>query len=205
MGISLLLAATGFATLAQVTLPQQPQVPPAVENRVAVSTDDDPSRGPTSAPVTVVVFCDLGCPFCATFEATLHQVEQNYGNRVRIVARDFPDERLHPGAGKAAEAADCAGEQRRYWEMYDLILSRQGDLYINGLKRAARDLRLDTEAFGRCLDGGRYAREWQADREAGLQYGVTGTPSVFVNGRFREGLLTLDQLSALIDEELNGR
>lgn len=173
-------------------------------NRVAVSADDDPVLGPPDAPVTIVEFSDFQCPFCKRFkDNTLDRILSTYRGKVRYVYRDFPLN-IHPYAQKAAEAAECADEQGRFWEFHDLLFERQPALAVASLKRYAAQLGLDTVAFNHCLDSGRYASEVHEDYADGIQYGVTGTPGFFINGQKLIGAKPFSIFQQIIDAELAG-
>ncbi|MBT4651269.1 thioredoxin domain-containing protein [Candidatus Woesearchaeota archaeon] len=154
-----------------------------------VSMDDDAVKGNLNAPVTIIEFSDFECPFCGKYvETTYPEIVKNYidtGN-VNYVFRDFPLD-FHPDAQKAAEAAECAGEQEKYWEMHDLLFANQELLSVNDLKQYALDLSLDSEEFNSCLDSGEMAEEVQKDLQDGQAYGVTGTPAFFINGKLISG------------------
>lgn len=169
--------------------------------RVAVSEDDDPFKGPKTAPVSIVLFSDFQCPYCVKARATLKQVEQKYGDKVRLVYRDFPLP-MHKQAFKAAEAGQCAHDQGRFWEMYDKLYDNPTNLEISSLKRYAAEIGLDGTTFGECLDSGRHAAEWGKDKADGESYGIKGTPAFLVNGRFLQGARPLEAFSEVIDEEL---
>jgi len=170
---------------------------------VQVSADDDPALGPQDAPVLIVEFSDFQCGYCARFTTeTLNQILDTYGNQVRFVYRDFPLTSMHPYAQKAAEAAQCAYEQGKYWEYSDLLFQNQQALDVDSLKGYAQQLGLDTDAFNECLDSGRYTSEVQNDFAQGQSYGVTGTPTFFINGRLLVGAKPFSAFQAMIAEEL---
>ncbi len=171
--------------------------------RVAVDPSDDPAKGPQDAPVTMVIFSDFQCPYCARVVPTLHRLTDQYGNKLRVVFRDFPLLQIHKDAAKAAEAATCAAEQGKFWEMHDKLFENQGALQVEALKKRAAELSLDTAAFDSCLDSGRHAAEWQQDTADAQRYGVTGTPAVFVNGRLLSGAQPFEGFAQVIDEELD--
>lgn len=162
---------------------------------------EGPSRGPANAPVTIVEFSDFECPFCSRVNPALEQVKQNYGDKVRVVFRQFPLN-IHPNAQKAAEASLCANDQGKFWEMHDLMFAEQRQLTVENLKEKAQRLELDTAPFGQCLDSGKYAAQVQTDLEAGMQAGVTGTPAMFINGIPISGAVPYEQLAQVIDAEL---
>src|SRR5262245_20948276 len=147
----------------------------------AVSTDDDPSRGDVSAPVTVVEFTDFQCPSCALMHPVLEEVLKSYGNRVRLVVRDFPLGQ-HENALKAAEAANAANAQGKFFEYIALLYQRQKALDTPSLKKYASELGLNRQKFDADLDSGTYAGEIKRDITDGEIYGVGSTPTIFVNG-----------------------
>jgi protein-disulfide isomerase len=169
--------------------------------RATVSVDDDPVRGGKDAAVTIVEFSDFQCPYCSRAAATLRQVEEKYGDRVRVVFRDFPLP-SHKDAPKAAEAAQCAHEQGHFWQMHDLLFANQQQLQDAAFRRYATQLGLDEKAFGECLDSGRHAAEWRKDKTDGESYGIGGTPAFFINGRFLGGAKPFEAFVEVIDEEL---
>jgi protein-disulfide isomerase len=169
--------------------------------RVKVDAGDAPFRGPKTAPVTIVEFTEFQCPFCASAASTLRQIAVRYREKVRIVFRDFPLA-IHDDAPKAAEAAACANDQGKFWEMHDKLFANQSKLKVADLKRYAGEVGLDPDRFNQCLDSGKHANKWHQDVADGLGYGVTGTPTFFINGRILSGALPLDELASVIDDEL---
>lgn len=163
---------------------------------------DDPVLGSANAPVTVVEFSDFQCPFCQRVMPTLKQLRETYGDRVRIVWKDFPLTSIHPQAFKAAEAGQCAREQGKFWEYHDRLFANQQALDPEFLKKYASDTGLDTAKFNACLDSAKYAERVQAQMGVGNQLGVSSTPSVFVNGRMVSGAQPYEVFTAIIDEEL---
>lgn len=161
-----------------------------------------PAKGPENAPVTIVEFSDFECPFCSRVNPTLAQVRETYGDKVRIVFRQYPLP-IHPNAQKAAEASLCAHEQGKFWEMHDLMFEQQRQLGVDALKAKASQLGLDAEEFNQCLDSGEFADEVQADLEAGSEAGVSGTPAMFINGIAVSGAVPYEQIATVIDDELD--
>jgi len=160
-----------------------------------------PSKGPESAPVTIVAFSDFECPYCYRVNATLDQILQTYEGKVRLVFRDFPLN-FHPNAQKAAEAGHCAHEQGKFWEMHDKMFANQRQLDVASLKGYAKEIGLDEKAFAECLDNGKKAAVVQENLFAGQQLGVRGTPAFFVNGRMVSGAQPFSEFARIIDEEL---
>jgi protein-disulfide isomerase len=170
--------------------------------RTEIDTAGYPARGPATAPVTIVEFSDFECPFCGRLFPTLKAVENIYLDRVRIVYRQFPLRRIHPLAQKAAEASLCANEQGRFWEMHDSLFGDQEHLTVDALKARAVELKLDTAAFNACLDSGKKVAAIDKDIADGAKAGVTGTPTMFINGRMMVGAQPYAQIQAVIEEEL---
>jgi protein-disulfide isomerase len=170
--------------------------------RVAVRAEG-PSRGGADAPVTIVEFSDFECPFCGHAVETLRQVEKSYGDKVRIVFRDYPLF-SHRTAKRAAEAAHCAEEQGKFWEMHDQLFSKGGPLSDGDLYRFASQAGTDRQKFDACLTSGKYKEAWKPSQEEGNRVGVTSTPSFFINGRLIVGAAGIDAFSKIIDEELAG-
>jgi protein-disulfide isomerase len=160
-----------------------------------------PAKGVPGAPVTIVEFSDFECPYCSRLIPTLEQVLQKYGNQVRLVFRQFPLT-IHRDAPKAAEAALCANEQGKFWEMHDAMFHDQQGLAVDGLKAKAVLLGLNAIQFNQCLDSGKFASAVKADIEAGESVGVNSTPALFINGRFVLGAVPIEQITTVIDDEL---
>lgn len=160
-----------------------------------------PSRGPATAPVTIVEFSDFQCPFCAQAGPILRKVADTYGDRVRIVYRDFPLD-THVQARKAAEAARCADEQGKFWEYHDTLLANQQALDVDALKNYAEQLGLDVTAFSACVTSSKFRNAVDDDRQEGQRLGIGGTPTFFVNGWSFVGVPSFDAIRAVIDEEL---
>lgn len=168
----------------------------------SISVDDDPVRGDANAAVTIVEFTDFQCPSCAAMQPILEEVLKSYGNKVRLVVRDFPLT-MHANARKAAEAANAARAQGKFFEYTALLFKRQNALDVPSLKKYASELGLDRARFDAELDGGKYAAEIKHDIDDGQMYGVDSTPAIFVNGvALRE--MSNEALRALIDRGLAG-
>src|SRR5437867_3123257 len=160
----------------------------AMTGPVRASVADAPMLGRADAPVTLVEFSDYQCPFCQRFFATtLLALKKDYieTGKLRYVLRDFPLE-MHPHARKAAEAAHCAGEQGKYWEMHDVLFQHQAALAPPQLAEHARTVGVDEPKFAECLSSGRYATRVERGLTDGAAAGVQGTPG-FVVGRTQTG------------------
>ncbi len=168
--------------------------------RIEVAADG-PARGPAKAPVTIVEFSDFECPYCGRAEAVVNEVLAKYGDKVRLVYRDYPLP-FHPNAPKAAEAAHCAGDQGKYWEMHGKLFANHRALAVDSLKGYAKDLGLDAAKFAACLDSGQKAKMVEANRKAGDDAGVNGTPAFFVNGILISGAQPFEAFQPVLDAEL---
>lgn len=169
--------------------------------RLAMTAGDYAFRGPADAPVTIVEFSDFECPFCRRVQPTLARLRAAYPKGVRLVYRHFPLAR-HRAAPKAAEAAECAREQGRFWEMHDRLFANPDALGVEDLKRHARAISLHDAAFDACLDSGRHDARWRRDLAEALTYGSSGTPLFFVNGRLIVGAQPYDVFARVVEEEL---
>lgn len=167
-----------------------------------ISADDDPGRGQLNAPVTIVEFTDFQCPACGAMHPVLEEVLKSYGNKVRFVVRDFPLNQ-HEHAGKAAEAANAANAQGKFFEYIALLFKNQKALDVPSLKKYASELGLNRARFDAALDRGAYAPEVKKDIEDGEMYGVGVTPTIFING-VQLRVLSPEGLREAIDRALAG-
>lgn len=168
--------------------------------------DDDDVKGSPNAPVTIVEWSDFECPFCARFYSqTLAQIDEEYikTGKVKLVYRDFPLS-FHQNAQKSAEAAECAGEQGKYWEMHDLLFEQGVTGGVTQYKQFASQIGLNTAEFNTCLDSGAMAGEVQKDFNDGQRAGIQGTPGFVVNGQVVSGAQPFSVFKQIIDAELAG-
>ena len=171
--------------------------------RAILQVDDaEPSKGPADAPIVIVEYSDFECPFCARAQPAVAQVLKEYGDRVKLVFRDFPLP-IHDNANMAAQAAACADEQDRYWDYHDVLFINYRALRPEDLPRYASALGLDTAAFEACLGSQRHAGGVETDLASGREHGVTGTPAFFINGRMLSGSKPFSAFQELIEEELD--
>ncbi|MDH3297939.1 MAG: DsbA family protein [Gemmatimonadota bacterium] len=189
------VSAGGSDTMEGRTVRSASRTPFLIEGR--------PFQGPEDAPVEFVEFTDYECPFCRRFHDTTYpEIRRRYDGRVKWVVRNFPLTQIHPNAALAAEAAECALEQGRFWDYHDLLFERHDQLSRSDLKGHARELDLDGEQFDRCLDSGEKRLAVQNDLRDGFRFGVTGTPTFFINGQVVVGAQTPEVVSAFIDVAL---
>jgi protein-disulfide isomerase len=175
----------------------QPELPVQL-----ISSDDDPVRGDASAPVTIVEFTDFQCSACANMQPLLEEVLKSYGSKVKLIVRDFPLP-MHANARKAAEAANAANAQGKFFEYTSLLFKRQNALDVPSLKKYATELGLNRARFDAALDGGAYADEVKHDVADGELYGIDSTPAIFVNG-VAVTEMSIEALRAAIDRGLAG-
>ncbi|HEX8283997.1 MAG TPA: thioredoxin domain-containing protein [Pyrinomonadaceae bacterium] len=165
-----------------------------------VTTDDQPTKGNPNAVVTVVEFTDYQCPTCAAAQPVIERLLSEYGDRVRLVVRDFPLE-MHPEARAAAEAAEAAREQGKYWDFTAILFRNQSALKPEQLRQYAQVIGLDRAKFDAALETGKFSDKVERDLIEGQRFGVTGTPTFFVNGRrAKDG--TYESLKAAIEAAL---
>lgn len=174
-------AMSEFAERLRAASQVQTAIPPPELPVYKIATDDQPSKGSEKALVTLVVFTDFECPTCGPKHAALERVVSEYGDRVRLVVRDFPLFQ-HNNAQKAAEAAEAAREQGKYWEYVAILFQNSSALQPDKLKEYATRAGLDRAKFDEALDSGRFAEKVQRDVNDGQKLGISGTPAVFANG-----------------------
>jgi protein-disulfide isomerase len=164
--------------------PAQAQAPIQAPTQLAsLNIDGAPFKGDKNAKVTLVEFTDYQCPFCSRhFRETMPQIDTDYvkTGKVKYVLKEFPLEAIHPNAFKASEAANCAGEQGKYWEMHDRLFSNQNALAAQQLPSHAEAVGLDAGKFKTCLESGKYASKIRKDLADAQYAGATGTPTFFL-------------------------
>ena len=161
----------------------RPQVTPA-----------DHIRGPVDAPVTVLEYGDYECPYCRGAFRDVHRMLDRYPTQVRFIFRNFPITQVHPHAEQAAEAAEAAAEQGKFWEMYELLLQPYAHLDTDSLAMYAEMIGLDMARFRRELTDHAHAARIQNDMEEGVRNGVNQTPKFYVNGERIDGKVPLENL-----------
>lgn len=217
IAIGFLLARFNLDTL-QFEPPEEKVVEEVAEEPITVEkeelpnveADDDPFLGPEDAKVVIIEFSDYECPFCKQlFEDMLPQFKKDFieTGKVKYVFRDFPLG-IHKNAENGALAANCAGQQGKYWEMHDLLFEQQ-EIWTqaNDVKKQltefAQELRLNQTRFTSCLESEEQKAEIQKDRSDGIGYGVKGTPSLFINGELlRRMPREYEDFKSLIEEQL---
>jgi protein-disulfide isomerase len=207
---SLRVAVAELEAAAARGAPSQPAARPAPEaaparpdpnERYEVSTEGSPARGPADAPIEIVEFSDFQCPFCSRVTPTLKQVEQEYGDKVRIVFKHFPLS-IHPKAPAAHAASVAAHNQGKFWEMHDRIFGNQGEMSEEKYVAYAQELGLDVEKFKKDMEDPETKAAVERDTKQAATLSVRGTPGFFINGRFLSGAQPFAAFKRIIDEEL---
>jgi protein-disulfide isomerase len=160
-----------------------------------------PVLGPTEAPITIIEFSDLQCPFCARVVPTLKELMKQYPTQIRLVFRNYPLD-FHADAQLAHQAALSAGEQGKFWEMHDLVFTDQESIKRDGLLEKARRLNLDMAKFTADLESGKIKSQIESDKQSGAALRVDGTPTFYVNSQEYSGAISLEQFQAAINKEL---
>lgn len=173
-----------------------PRVAPSL-----LTTDGQPTRGLPSAPITIMVFSDFACPSCAALHPILEKLMSEYEGKLRLIARDFPLDK-HPAAFRAAEAAEAARAQGKYWEYATLLFANQTQIEEPSLRQYASNLGLDLKLFDAALASHQYASQVERDKREGILLGLSGTPSLFLNGE-KINIKSYDELKVAIQKVIN--
>lgn len=149
--------------------------------------DDDHIQGSKNAEITLVEYGDYECPYCGQAYPIVKKIQEEMGDKLRFVFRNFPLTQAHPHALHAAEAAEIADKQGKFWEMHDALYENQKALDDASLKKYAGQLELDTEKFAADLDGDTFEEKVRTDFMNGVESGVNGTPTFFINDQRFDG------------------
>ena len=162
-------------------------------------SEADHRSGPDDAPVTLVEYGDFECPYCGAAHPIVEGVRRKMGPRLRFVFRHFPLTESHPHAMRAAEAAEAAGAQGKFWQMHALLFEHQDALEDADLAGYAEALHLDTARFGSELASGAHAKRIREQVRSGIRSGVNGTPTFFINGARYDGSWEASDLVAALE------
>lgn len=177
------------------------------ESLAKIETGGAGVKGEANAPVTIVEFSDFQCPFCKRyFDETYARIGQEYGNKIRYIFHDYPLP-FHQNAQRVAEVARCAGDQGKFWEMHDLLFTKQDEWVPQAkidqtVKNYAQKIGLDVNKFSACLNSGKFTQAVKDDFSLGASVGISGTPSFFINGKTLVGAQPFESFKALIDSAL---
>ena len=174
-------------------------------NRGSISTGEiiaavdefTPSYGPQTAPTTIMMFIDFECPYCKESYRTFRTATKNQNKNVRVLFKHFPLAAIHPNAAIAALAGECARDQGKFWEYYDVLFTKT-TINTNSLKQYAKDINLDVNAFNTCYDNRDHFDRIQKDFDDGVTLGVRGTPTYIVNTKKMEGVITLNDWAKIL-------
>lgn len=160
----------------------------------------DHTKGPRSAPVNIVEYSDFQCPYCAAASPILETLIENFRHTLCFAYRHFPITTLHPHAAKAAVASEAAALQSQFWSMHDALFSNQAYISDNSILIMARELKLDMKKFERDLERPELIEKVQADFNSGVKSGVSGTPTLFINGLRYEGEINYEDLAREVEQ-----
>src|SRR3954454_1624835 len=171
-------------------MPLDPNQPPLFRD----VTEQDHALGSAAAPITLLEFGDYECPYCGNAHPVIKRLIAEMGPRLRFVFRNFPMNSVHPHAGVAAQAAEAAGAQGKFWAMHDLLYEHQKDLDEIEMSQFALRAGLEIYRFDADLSSERFAPRVAEDLKSGVRSGVNGTPTFFINGQRYDGENTYDAM-----------
>lgn len=175
----------------------------SVPSPVSIDTSKDYVRGAKNAAIMLVEYSDFECSFCKKHFPTMDQLLKDYEGKIGFVYKHYPLP-FHKNAQKSAETSECAGEQGKFWEMHDKLFTAN-DLSVENIKKLAKDLKLNTNQFNKCLDDGKYEQKIKDQTQEAVKFGVTGTPATFVNGYKISGSYPVSLFKEVIDAILAGK
>src|SRR5215831_2309869 len=168
-------------------------------------TERDHSAGDPHAPVSLVEYGDYQCPYCGAAHPIVKRLQRDLGKRLRFVFRNFPLTQAHPYALVAAEAAEAAALQGKFWQMHDYIFEHQEELDPDALPDWAQQIGLDLKEFGHAIKQGKIAERIKEDRMSGIRSGVNGTPCFFINDSRYDGDTDYEPLKATLEEHITNK
>jgi len=163
-------------------------------------SETDHIRGRPEAPLTLLEYGDYECDYCGRLYPIVRALREHFGDRLRFVFRNFPHANIHPHASVAAQAAEAAGMQGKFWEMHDLLYEHQADLAGADLTHYALQIGLEPYHFQSDLSSERFAKRVAADHQGGVASGVTRTPTFFINGVRFDGQREYGELLAALNK-----
>ncbi len=163
----------------------------------------DHAEGPGDAPLTLVEYGDYQCPYCGATYPVVQRLQRTLGKKLRFVFRNFPLTQAHPYALIAAEAAEAAALQGKFWEMHDLLFEKQHLLKPEVIPSWAKSIGLNFEQFENDIKQGVVEKRIKEDRQSGIRSGVNGTPTFFINGTRYDGSPDYASLLAALESELD--
>ncbi|MEA2573648.1 MAG: hypothetical protein QOH93_946 [Chloroflexia bacterium] len=163
-------------------------------------SDDDHLIGRADAPITLLEYGDFECDSCLMAYPIVKQLRQHFGDDLRFAWRNFPITTTHPHAIRASETAECAGEGGRFWEMHDVLFEHQTALADEQLREYAEQVGCDMAGYERHMAEHTHLQDVRDDYQSGLDSGVAGTPTFFINGMRHEGFFRYENLLAAIEK-----
>jgi len=174
------------------------------QKRAEIEDASDPYLGNSNAELVIVEFVDYQCPYCREFTQTLHRLNSEFGDKIKIIIRDFPFESIHPGTDKIAQFVNCAHKQDKFLSAHDLVFLMQDEIptdpsdeYFYDL---GDDIGISVEELSACLNATETVLEISEDFDVGYRYQVEGTPSFFVNGELVEGAIPFEVWQGFIED-----
>jgi protein-disulfide isomerase len=177
-------------------------MPREQKETVLLLSSADHILGPASATVTVIEYGDFECPYCRAAYPTVKMLLKHFQGRVRFAFRHFPDVEMHPHAERAAESAETAGAQGRFWQMHDLLFGNQQRLNDENLKQYAREAGLDLQRYDRDMNSHIHLQSIRKQMNSGVECGARGTPTFFVNGVIEDVSFGMEPLYKAIEANL---
>ena len=168
-------------------------------------TEKDHAQGSADAPVTLLEYGDYECPYCGKAYPVVKRIQQRMGDRLRFVFRNFPLNTLHEHAGVAAQAAEAAAAQGKFWEMHDMLYEHQEELANADLRHYALNIGLEIYRFNADVDGEKFAKKVRDDFRGGIRSGVNGTPTFFINDVRYNGEHTLEAMLPALENAAAGK
>ena len=176
----------------------------ATENNVQLAAPVDEKRdhvkGPANAPVTMVEYGDFECPDCGAAYPTVNELIERMGDKLRFVYRYYPLVESHPHAEHAAEVAEAAAAQGKFWEMFDVLYQNQRHLSDAHLIEYAKSVGLDTDLLDREMKAGTYTKRIEEDLDSGDASGLEGTPTFYINGQYYDGAYNVDAFQEALEQ-----
>jgi len=171
--------------------------------RIEIPIENTPTQGNKDAKITIVEYSDFQCPYCAKAEATIKELQKNYGDKIKVVYKQYPLD-FHKDAFKASEASLCAYEQSNdsFWKLHDYMLANPKKLSVANLKKISKKFGINDKQFSQCLDSGKYTDRVNQEIAEGKRFGVQATPMFFINGIVVRGAQPYQVFAKIIEEEL---
>ena len=163
--------------------------------------DSDSQKGKKDAKITIIEYSDYQCLYCSKAHQTVEQLFDDYKDKIRLVKKHLALD-FHKEAQKAAEAAECAGDQNKFWQMNEKLFANQKDLSVEKIKEIAKEISLDAKKFDSCLDSGKYEEKVKNQKKEGEEFGINGAPFFFINKQTINGAQPYEEFKKIVEKEL---